>query len=337
MKKLNKFFLADLHTKGKQEGYIEGIASTWNKDLGGDKIEQGAFSETIPNFMKNPVMLFSHQLDKPIGKWTNLVETGNGLEVTGQINTNTAMGKEVHQLIKDNDVKGLSIGYSVDDSEAIGETNVLKKLSLWEISIVAIPMNQQAWIAGAKMFDGNGGLITKFDSKAGWQDVAVAMYLLKTGKFQYKDIDGQQAERELEYISKWYEKLNKKLPKTEDGKTEFAEDEQYQYEVSRFKSNIISITDIVKHWQKAGRELPEGDLPELYKTLAGRFNSIGKELEAAQLKKVQSIERLSVKVNSLIENVASQKKAEAQRKEKMLNQVDTIIKEALFKATGKRF
>jgi hypothetical protein len=338
LKKLNKFFLADLHTKAKKEGYIEGMASTWNKDLGGDKIEQGAFSDTIPNFMGNPVMLFSHQMDKPIGKWTNLVETDRGLEVSGEINLKTSMGKDVYQLVSDNDVKGLSIGYSIEDSEAIGDTNVLKKLNLWEISIVAIPMNQQAWLTGAKMFESTGDLITQLDDNAKWEETAGAMVSLLSNRFAYKDLDLTQKKAEYDYISKWYGKFEKKPPVvdfSEDIKfkdIEFLEDEKYLSEVKEFKNNISKITDIVEHWKKSDRELPKNDLTGLYELIAKRFHSVGKELEASQLKKVQSIQKLSVKVENLISAIEN----EATRKAAILNQVDLIVKEALYKATGKR-
>jgi len=329
MKKLNKFFLADLHTKGKTEGTIEGIASTWNKDLGGDQIQYGAFSDTIETFMNNPVMLFSHQMDKPIGKWTGLVETDKGLEVKGKINTNTALGKDTFELIKSNDLKGLSIGYSVQDSEAVGDTNVLKKLDLWEISIVSIPMNQQAWLTGAKMFESEPDDTFKHDDKdLDFDKLAVDMADI----FRFSE----KRQEDFDHLSKHYKKLDKKLPEfegdIEDVKFKdvvWNEDEKYILELTRFKNNVISISDIVKHWQKVDRELPEDDLKVLNELLAGKFNSIGKELEAIQLRKVQSINKLSERVEAL-------SKANTDRKVKMLDSVDTIIKEALYKATGKR-
>ena len=74
----------------------------------------------------------------------------------GEINLKTDVGKYVYTLIGDNDLKGLSIGYSILKRAYDEENEILEliKLRLWEVSVVAIPMNQNAWITATKIFSG---------------------------------------------------------------------------------------------------------------------------------------------------------------------------------------
>jgi hypothetical protein len=279
-----------------------------------------------------------------IGSWNFFGEDSKGLYMEGGINLRTELGKYVFTLIEDNDLKGLSIGYSIWKSyEDDQGKHRLQKGRLWETSIVAIPMNQEAWIMGTKIFTGadfkkSESLVTKFEDNADWEEVARTMVSLLSNRFTYKDLDLVQKKSEYDYISGWYKKFDKKPPEVDFEKgfefkdIEFSEDEKYLAEIKEFKNNIIKITDILKHWQKAGRELPEDDLSELCELLAKENHSVSKKLEAVQLKKVQSINKLSVKVENLINTI----EAEDIRKAKILDQVDLIVKEALYKATGKR-
>ena len=333
MDKQNKFFLADLHTKDAQEGFIEGIASTWQKDLGGDRVEKGAFSKTLPNFMQNPVMLFSHQLDKPIGKWTSLIETESGLEITGSINTKTTTGKDVYNLVKNGDIRGLSIGYGVKDSEMSGDTNVLKEVDLWEVSIVSIPMNQQAWLTGAKIIDGDSTTVTKFDSSTKWIKVARSMASLLFGDFVYKDLDIEARKKEYDYISGWYRKFKKALPEIEwkSNKFEFKEDEKFIYELSNLKSNTKQITDILKHWQKTGGEIPAdevSELAEVSKTLQEMVKQPEPAPDGNYQKDLEEIQQLSDKVKSL--------EGKFNYTDMFKKEMTTIVKDTFMKATGKK-
>jgi len=130
---------------------FEGYASTWDRDLGGDQIEKGAFKKTIKErFPQNKVkILWQH--NEPIGLPTHMEEDSKGLYVKGRI-SKTRLGDEALELIKDGVVDQMSIGYDVvgDDISEDGQTRFLKELVLYEFSPVTFPMNPNADIVSVK-------------------------------------------------------------------------------------------------------------------------------------------------------------------------------------------
>ena len=114
------------------DGHIEGLGAVFgNIDLGFDRIEQGAFADSIKSVSAVP-MLWQHAHDEPIGLWESLSETRRGLKVTGQINLDTQRGREARALTKQGAVQGLSIGYIPKDFEFEDEVRVLKRDNLRE-------------------------------------------------------------------------------------------------------------------------------------------------------------------------------------------------------------
>lgn len=68
-------------------GLIEGLAAGFgNVDHGGDVIMPGAFAKSLASRGGRAVpMLHNHDQGRPIGVWTNLRETGEGLAAKGRI------------------------------------------------------------------------------------------------------------------------------------------------------------------------------------------------------------------------------------------------------------
>ncbi|WQP14292.1 HK97 family phage prohead protease [Sinorhizobium meliloti] len=65
----------DLEVKASGDGLIEGYASTFGgkPDRAGDIVAVGAFKQTLAEHAREgttPAMLWSHQIEAPIGKWT---------------------------------------------------------------------------------------------------------------------------------------------------------------------------------------------------------------------------------------------------------------------------
>lgn len=134
---------------------IEGYASTYgNVDRQGEIVVPGAFTETIAErYPKNLIKLFFDHWE-PVGKMSDLPrDDSTGLYIFGQVGT-TAACKNAYQLAADGIANHLSIGYTtVESSDAVvgGETvTELKKLSLWEVSIVVFPANDLATISAVK-------------------------------------------------------------------------------------------------------------------------------------------------------------------------------------------
>jgi HK97 family phage prohead protease len=83
-----------------EAGEFEGWASVFGElDAGGDRVERGAFTKSLVEHQskgRQPLMLWSHQLDQPVGVWTSVVETAEGLYVKGRLLLDVARAREVY-------------------------------------------------------------------------------------------------------------------------------------------------------------------------------------------------------------------------------------------------
>ena len=65
---------------------IRGMASTADFDRAGDSISAEAWQKGgLKNFEKNPIILFNHDYDRPIGRATGMKAGPNGLELECKI------------------------------------------------------------------------------------------------------------------------------------------------------------------------------------------------------------------------------------------------------------
>lgn len=140
---------------------FSGLASTWDRDLGGDVIRPGAFKRTLRNWKssKRKVPLVdSHNV---FGTVTSVVgQLDEGEENREGLLGNFAMIPEdqhaeaVFRRVKGGYVDGLSIGYEAvrveypktDEERAAGVYRYLDEVKLREISVVLFPMNPSARI-----------------------------------------------------------------------------------------------------------------------------------------------------------------------------------------------
>jgi len=132
---------------------IKGSASTNGLDRAGDIIEADAWTKGgLENFKNNPIILFNHNYDKPIGRAKDLKVTENGLEISAKISK--AAG-DVTQLIKDGVLGAFSVGFKVKDADYMTETDgyKIKDAELFEVSVVSVPCNQGATFGLSKSFD----------------------------------------------------------------------------------------------------------------------------------------------------------------------------------------
>jgi len=132
---------------------IKGSASTNALDRAGDIIEAEAWTKGgLENFKQNPILLFNHDYNRPIGKATSLEVTDKGLEITGRISK--AAG-EIKELVKDGVLGAFSVGFKVKDADYMTETDgyKIKDAELFEVSVVSIPCNQGATFGLSKSFD----------------------------------------------------------------------------------------------------------------------------------------------------------------------------------------
>jgi hypothetical protein len=138
-----------------EAGIFEGYASVFgNEDLGADIVAKGAFANCLrQRGVRGVKMLHEHDCQKPIGRWVDLMEDSHGLLAKGKLNLNLANGREVYEMLKDEMLDGLSIGFRVvKATSARGNESVrtLEEVDLREISTVLFPMNEMAVIGSVK-------------------------------------------------------------------------------------------------------------------------------------------------------------------------------------------
>ena len=132
---------------------IKGSASTNGLDRAGDIIEADAWTKGgLENFKNNPIILFNHDYNKPIGRATGLEVNDKGLDISAKISK--AAG-DVKDLIKDGVLGAFSVGFRVKDADYMTETDgyKIKDAELFEVSVVSVPCNQGATFSVAKSFD----------------------------------------------------------------------------------------------------------------------------------------------------------------------------------------
>lgn len=134
-------------------GEFTGYASVYgNTDLGGDAVMPGAFTKTIQDRGNEVPLCWQHDLKSPIGKG-RLEDTSDGLVLHGRLTLGVPLAMAAHALMKDEVIKGLSIGYKTVKDEMQKGIRLLRELKLYEVSLVTVPMNPEAQITSVKQFD----------------------------------------------------------------------------------------------------------------------------------------------------------------------------------------
>jgi len=144
------FELEEVKSRGDDGWSFSGYASTFgNIDEGGDVVLRGAFTNTLAQ--RVPRLLWQHDMSEPIGKVVQLKEDDRGLHGDFLI-SRTTRGHDAYVLLKDGAIDSMSIGYIPEDQEFddVHSVRKLKSVDLLEISLVSIPMNEEARITAVK-------------------------------------------------------------------------------------------------------------------------------------------------------------------------------------------
>ena len=135
-------------------GVFEGYASVFGAvDLGRDVVMAGAFTTSLARLGAGGVkLLWQHDPAQPVGIWTALYEDGRGLFCRGALNLDVQRGRELHALIRQGALNGLSIGFKTIRArkDASAGTRQLLAIDLWEISLVTFPLLPQARLSAVK-------------------------------------------------------------------------------------------------------------------------------------------------------------------------------------------
>ena len=132
---------------GEPGGGTEFVLSDATPDRMGDVIEPAGWE--LRNFLRNPIALFNHRADFPLGTWKNLrVENG---ALRGHLQLAPAGTSERHdeirRLVQADILRAVSVGFRVIASEPLtkdGRGVRFIKQELVETSLVSVPANPNA-------------------------------------------------------------------------------------------------------------------------------------------------------------------------------------------------
>ena len=95
---------------------------------------------------------FQHDPAEPSGAWKTIREDSRGLYVEGVLADGVSRAREVHQLLKNGALDGLSIGFRTVRAKTDTKSGVRRILEadLWEISVVTFPMLPSARVQNIK-------------------------------------------------------------------------------------------------------------------------------------------------------------------------------------------
>jgi HK97 family phage major capsid protein len=149
-------FPIEVKFQNPEAGQIKGIAATYggSPDGVGDVIAAGAFTASLAEIKasgRTVKMLANHDPSKPIGKWTKITDSPEGLKVQGRLTIDASDAKDVHALMRDGVLDALSIGFRTISSEPrAGGGRTLTEIELVEISVVTFPANARALVTDVK-------------------------------------------------------------------------------------------------------------------------------------------------------------------------------------------
>jgi HK97 family phage prohead protease len=133
-------------------GRFSGYASTYNLDLQNDKIEPGAFAQSIADKKGKVPIFFNHE--DWIGFSTNLAEDGKGLAMTAELALGNTISDNAYALLQKAaqlDFRvGMSIGFTAQDWDWDGNIRTLKEINLYEVSITPFPAQPKAFVTDLK-------------------------------------------------------------------------------------------------------------------------------------------------------------------------------------------
>jgi len=278
---LNKIFHIGSTFKAFEDGddlHITGMASTNGTDRVGDIIESEAWTKGgLQNYLNNPVILFNHDYNQPIGRAISLGTNDNGLQLKAKIAKSAG---HVGELIKEGVLGAFSVGFRVKDAEYMTETDgyKIKDAELLEVSVVTVPANQAATFSLAK----------SFDSESDYQDF----------KKSFKTVDSLTESNNLQETEKHLDSVNESMP-TDSDKVEAQEKTMSDIDIDAIVAAAVEKTATAMAMKEAERKSEEKTRLEAEQKAAAEAEAQKAAQEAQIVTAVQSgAERLMADVEA---------------------------------------
>jgi uncharacterized protein len=170
-----KEFNVEVKEAGEEKHSITAYASTFDRipDSYGDVVAKGAFADFIAKIEETGEkipLLFGHRTDDPmmnIGVITSVEEDEKGLKVTADFDMDNPNGAYAYKLVKEGRLYKLSFAYEVLDECPVEledgiKANELRKMNVYEVSLVPIPANQNAQVVEVKTADIAKEIVEKY-------------------------------------------------------------------------------------------------------------------------------------------------------------------------------
>ena len=187
---------------------VEFILSDATPDRMGDVIDADGWDLT--NFNKNPVALFNHRSDFPIGKWNNLRVANGKLRGHLQLAPEGTSDRidEIRRLVDADILRAVSVGFMPIKSEPLTKdshgTRFLNS-ELVETSLVAIPANPNALAVARSLNISRDTVAMVFAGKGNTKDQSTVR----------RGFNGGQAERPPVRKNRTMSPLTKRIEETE--------------------------------------------------------------------------------------------------------------------------
>lgn len=133
--------------KGSDVVVISGYANRYLDDNGQLVIDRSTESVLpqgydLKDFMKNPILLYSHDKQKPIGKIINIDVRVDGLYIEAEVHK--FMDEKTFYGVLNGILKTFSIGFQILDYAEVDGVYLWTSTKLLEVSIVSVPDNQDS-------------------------------------------------------------------------------------------------------------------------------------------------------------------------------------------------
>lgn len=153
--------------EGTEEGVVEAVVATYDKDAVGDKIVPGAFKDTLSAWETSgdPIpFIWNHDWGNPdshIGVIEEAKETDAGLWVKARLDLDEPFAAKVYRLLKGRRVTQFSFGYQVDEGAFVDTKSdddddgsepyyELRKLTLFEAGPTLLGANSHTSLESVK-------------------------------------------------------------------------------------------------------------------------------------------------------------------------------------------
>lgn len=194
----------------QEDGTFSGYGSVFGvKDSYDEIVAPGAFSDSLGNHKTAgtmPALLWQHRSGEPIGVYTAMTEDNIGLKVDGKLALKTSRGAEAYELLQMKAISGLSIGFVPrDDSyDRVTGIRTLKKVDLWEVSLVTFPANDAARVQGVKSIEQLESLrdAEQYLRESGMSRTQAQAFIARVKSLGQSDSDGGDMQQIVEALKR---------------------------------------------------------------------------------------------------------------------------------------